>query len=374
MKKGLVSRDFIYKVIVSFVAAATPGGCDDADFRRDSFAAIEGLPEIERAMFVEVNRVREEQGLSPLQFDDALTAAARQHSDEMKRLYYFAHESPTPGLKDVSDRVYSAGLTDISVAENLASENSVPPSADAEAVGRKLTELLLASPYHRENILDRRFTHSGIGCVVSEEGTLFCTQVFSKRAINFKYIKLKKEVKDTLKVTLVIRSDDVIGVWLDEVNTYIFEPEEGLVVLNLSFREVDGPRKVVFARRRVGEYGTMKGFFMGSFDPEKPINFSAGITDVDVISEVQSRGETAFYVLEAEGKLLTSAGRLKIADGNAQHVVKLKSKKFKVKYPILAGSGLHEIYFVTGDETAHGLKIDADRPVTEAFCQIAPGE
>lgn len=354
------------------MATAAPGRCDEADFKRNLFAAIEGIPEVERAMFEEVNRVREEEGLPALEFDDGLTAAARQHSDEMNRLYYFAHDSPTAGLRSVSERVYSAGLTDISVAENLASENSVPASADAAAVGRKLTELLLASPYHRENIMDRRFTHSGIGCVASEEGTLFCTQVFSKRVIDFKNVKLKREVKDTLKVTLTLRSDDVVGVWLDEVNTYIFEPEEGLVVVNLLFREVDGSRKVVFARRPVNEYGAMKGFFLGNFDPEKPINFSAGITDVDVISEEQSREESAFYILEAEGELLTNAERLKVADGNVQCVVKLKRKKFKVKYPILVGSGLHEIYFVSGDETAHGLKVDADRPVTEAFCQNVP--
>ncbi len=375
MKKGLIKWDFIALVVVPVVAAgASMTGDGDARLRKDIFAGVNSLAEVERAMFGEVNRVREEQGLTPLKLDDGLTAAARQHSDEMNRLYYFAHESPTPGLKDVLDRVYNAGLTDISVAENLASENSVPASADAEAIGRKLTELLLASRDHRENILDRRFTHSGIGCTASEEGTLFCTQVFSKRAIDFKSIQLKKEVENTLKVTLAIRSDDLIGVWLDEVNTYIFEPADGLVVVNLFFREGDGPRKVVFARRPVDKYGTMKGFFMGNFDPKKPFNFTAGITDVDVVSEEQSREESTFYVLEGEGELLIPVERLKVADGDAQYVIKLKSKKFKVRYPILAGSGLHEIYFVTDDETAQGLKVNADRLVTEAFCQIAPGE
>jgi len=359
--------------VPALTAAASFAG-DDADFRRDLFSEIHGIPEVEEAMFKEVNRVREEAGLHPLAFDDGLTAAARQHSDEMRRLYYFAHESPTPGLKDALDRVYGAGLTDISVAENLASENSVPPSADADEVGRKLTELLLASEYHRENILDRRFTHSGIGCVVSDEGTLFCTQVFSKRSIVFKKIKLKRETAGVLRVTLTLETDDIIGVWLDEVDTHIFEPENGLVVVDLWFRTADGPRKVVVARRPANEYGAMKGFFMAEFDPEKPFDFSAGITDLDVVSEEQTRDESSVYVLEVEGEILTGAGNLKIADGNSQYDVKIKGKKFKAKYPILAGSGLREIYFVTGGETAHGLKVDADRPLAEAFCQTAPGE
>jgi hypothetical protein len=347
---------------------------DSADFERDLFSGIPGMADIEKAMFEEVNRVREEEDLPPFAFDDALTFAARQHSDEMKRLYYFAHESPTPGLGDVLDRVYSAGLTDMSVAENLASENSVPPSADPERVGRKLTELLLASEYHRENILDRRFTHSGIGCVASDEGTLFCTQVFSKRVINFNKIRLNEETDEILKIKLTFETDDVVGVWLDEVNTYVFEPENGAVAVDLWLREKDGSRRVVFARRPMGAYGAMKGFFMGTFDPEDPFDFRAGITDVDVISEERSREEASIYVLEVEGEILTDAETLKIADGKGQYGVGLKGKKFKTKYPLLAGSGLHEIYFVAGDETAHGLRIDTDRPLAEAFLQTAPGD
>jgi hypothetical protein len=359
---------------VLILVAAVPAVGDDADFRQDLFSGIRGIPDVEEAMFEEVNRVRAEEGLPPFAFDDGLTAAARQHSDEMKNLYYFAHDSPTPGLTTVLDRIYAAGLTDISVAENLASENSVPPSADAEEIGRKLTELLLASKYHRENILDRRFTHSGIGCVASEEGTLFCTQVFSKRSIKFKNIRLKRETADVLKVRLTLRTDDVVGVWLDEVNTRISEPEAGSVVVDLWFRIDDGPHKVVFARRPVDEYGTMKGFFMGKFDPAEPFDFGAGITDVDVVSEGQEREETVVYVLEAEGELLADAESLKIADGTVQNGIELKGRKFKAKYPVLAGSGLHEIYFVIGNEAAHGLKVDADRPLAEAFLQPVPGD
>jgi uncharacterized protein YkwD len=138
-----------------------------ASFGESLFIDIKGLDGIERAMFNEVNRVREERGLEPLIWDAQLTSAARQHSDEMERLFYFAHESPTAAFADLSDRVYLAGLTDISVAENLASENNIPLSADPEVVGREVTKLLMASEHHRANILDRRFTHSGVGCVAS---------------------------------------------------------------------------------------------------------------------------------------------------------------------------------------------------------------
>ena len=245
------------------VPAAALGGPAAVTFGESLFDDIAGLPDIEQAMFEEVNCVREDMGLARLEWDAGLASAARQHSDEMERLYYFAHESPTAGLGDVLDRVYLAGLTDISVAENLASENSIPPSADPAVVGREVTALLMASEHHRANILDRRFTHSGIGCAVSEEGTLLCTQLFSKRTIKFKSLKLKEETDDTLKVSLTLKTDDVVGGWLDEINTYVFEPEDGVVVVDLLFRASEGARKVVLARRGADEYGAMEGFFIG---------------------------------------------------------------------------------------------------------------
>jgi hypothetical protein len=111
----------------------------------------------------------------------------------------------------------------------------------------------------------------------------------------------------------------------------------------------------------------MKGFFMGKVDPKKPINISAGITDVEVISEEQTTGENPYYVLEAEGELLTDADSVKLADGNVRSSADLKGKKFKAEYVMPAGTGLHEIYFLVGEETAHAVKVDTDRPVAEAF-------
>jgi len=364
VKKGLFRCAFIVGFLLP---AAAPGEETAASFGESLFDDVKGLGDIEQAMFKEVNRVREDMGLAALEWDARLASAARQHSDEMERLFYFAHESPTAAFADLLDRVYLAGLTDMSVAENLASENSVPPSADPEVVGREVTALLMASEHHRANILDRRFTHSGIGCAASDEGTLLCTQLFSKRMIEFKSLKIREETVDTFKVSLALKTNDVVGVWLDEINTYVFEPEDGIVAVDLSFRVSDGARKVVLARRGVDEYGAMKGFFMGKVDPKKPINISAGITEVEVISEEQATAEYSYYVLEAEGQVLADADSVKLADGNVRCAANLKGKKFKAAYPMPAGTGLHEIYFLVGEETAHAIKVDTDRPITEAF-------
>jgi hypothetical protein len=185
--------------------------------------------------------------------------------------------------------------------------------------------------------------------------------------IEFKSLKIKEERTKTLEISLALKTDDVVGVWLDEINTYIFEPQDGVVNVDLLLREDGGDRKVVLARRGLDEYGAMKGFFMGKVDPRKPINISAGITDVEVISEEQTTAEYRYYILEAEGKVLADADSVKLADGNVRYAADLKGKKFKAEYAMPAGTGLHEIYFLVGEETAHAIKVDTDRPVAEAF-------
>jgi hypothetical protein len=349
-------------------------GAEEISFRDDLFGDISGLPAIEENVFGRLNEVRAEEGLSALEWDGALAAAARQHSDEMTRLYYFSHESPTPGLQHVLDRVYSSGLTDIVVAENLASENSVPVTADAASIADEFTRLFLASEAHRENMLDPRYTHAGVGCVASEEGTLFCTQVFSRRSLRLKSLRLREETREVLNVALTLKTDDVVGVWVDETDTLIFEPNDGKVSVKLWFRTDEGARKVVFARRGAEEYGAMKGFFMGKFDPRDPFSFGAGITEVEVLAETASTEAETLYVLEAEGELLAKAESFKLADGDTRLGVKTRGKKFKITYPILTGTGVHEIYFVVDSIANHGLKVDTEAPLAEAFRQVTEAE
>lgn len=341
-----------------------------ADFATNAFAETAGVPDIEGAVFNATNEAREAEGLPPLVVDDRLVTAARRHSDEMKRLLYFSHESPTPGLKDVRDRVYAAGLTDLVIGENLASENNIvaDPSA-ASDVGRAIVDLLLASEHHRANILDRRYTNLGVGCAISDEGTVFCTQVFSKRIINFKSIKLSENQEKTLKVTLTIKFDDEVGVWVDEEDVHVFQPKEGVVTIELLFPFSKGTRKVALARRVPGTFGPMTSFFVGRFNPKHPIHFREAITDIEVISEEQRVSDLKYYTLEAKGDVLSTFGKLRLADGDTHYVVKTDGRRFKARYGIPASTGTHKIFFVTDEDALHGLIVDTDAPLIEAFRQ-----
>lgn len=69
--------------------------------------------------FNRVNDYRDVLGLLPFEADPRLTQSARRHSKEMVDLKYFAHESPTNGLKSHTDRMKAAGYNN-GYSENIA--------------------------------------------------------------------------------------------------------------------------------------------------------------------------------------------------------------------------------------------------------------
>jgi uncharacterized membrane protein required for colicin V production len=120
----------------------------------------------ERQMFDLVNEERISAGLSALIWDDRVVPVARQHSEEMFRLKYFAHQSPVSGTP--FDRLKTAGITYSRAGENLAYAQSV-------AVAHRG---LMQSPGHRENILRPEFTHIAIGVVSAGPYGRMFTQMF----------------------------------------------------------------------------------------------------------------------------------------------------------------------------------------------------
>jgi len=107
--------------------------------------------EAEDRMLALINQTRFERGLPALVTDPQLQAAARDHSRDMFRRAYFAHE--TPDRKSPFERIHAAGIAYVMAGENIA----YAPDVD-EAQTR-----LMASPPHRANITDADFKRVGIG-------------------------------------------------------------------------------------------------------------------------------------------------------------------------------------------------------------------
>lgn len=107
----------------------------------------------EEQMIVWINQERQSRGIDPVSMDPLLTNVARQHSQEMWQLRYFAHVSPISGT--LVQRLLQAGATFRVAGENIA----LAPDVLIAFRG------LMNSPGHRRNILDPDFRRVGVGGV-----------------------------------------------------------------------------------------------------------------------------------------------------------------------------------------------------------------
>ena len=127
----------------------------------------------EAQLLDQLDRDRKAHGLPALVHDPRLAQIARRYSREMAETGEVAHYSRRSGRTE--DRVLAAG---ISPAPTFIGENvgSALTAADAE-------HGFMASPGHRDNILNRALTHVGVGVAVGREDggmvPLYFTQVFA---------------------------------------------------------------------------------------------------------------------------------------------------------------------------------------------------
>lgn len=128
----------------------------------------------ERRAFDLVNAERRARGRGPLVFDGELVRMARYHSENMARRGFFNHVD-RDGL-DLTGRASVLGLSGWrALGENIAyNQGYDDPTAFA-------VERWMISDKHRENILNREFTHAGIGIARAADGRIFFTQVFMTR-------------------------------------------------------------------------------------------------------------------------------------------------------------------------------------------------
>ncbi|HYE89926.1 MAG TPA: CAP domain-containing protein [Terriglobales bacterium] len=144
-------------MLTTLVALAAPlGAADEAP--------------LERAVLDEVNAARRAEGRGPLAADPRLTDTARAYSCAMAREGFFDHTAPDG--QTMGDRVRKAGLRYSVVGENIAKIESRDPAARAVAGWLK-------SPGHRENIMEPRFTHTGVGACRAGRAVYF-TQIFAR--------------------------------------------------------------------------------------------------------------------------------------------------------------------------------------------------
>ena len=111
--------------------------------------------EVEMTSFNLINEDRQKQGLPVLKFDSKVAAVARAHSEDMRDRNFYAHVNPDG--TNLSDRLRRAGIPFRVAGENLAlMTNHLDPASAANSQ-------FLTHDTHRSNLLNRQYTHVGIG-------------------------------------------------------------------------------------------------------------------------------------------------------------------------------------------------------------------
>jgi uncharacterized protein YkwD len=123
------------------------------------------------ALFNEINAQRAANGQSALAANGCVVYVAQLRSGDMAANGYFSHTSP-----DGSTAFSLLTAYDVPygwAGENLA-RNNYP---DDETVGVAIRDLM-ASPGHRDNILNSHYTQMGVGVAIDGEGIRYYTMTF----------------------------------------------------------------------------------------------------------------------------------------------------------------------------------------------------
>jgi len=152
-------------------SSADTAGAEQAD--RGTVPSDEDVlrAETEEGIVQVINQAREERGLSPLREDSRLQKIARRHSQDMANRRFFAHFNPDG--RDVVERLQTAKITGFTAAgENIFSKKRVEDPAPV------VIREWLGDLGHRKNLLNPRYTTTGVGIARGERGELYVTQVF----------------------------------------------------------------------------------------------------------------------------------------------------------------------------------------------------
>lgn len=135
------------------------------------FAAAAAQSNEESDIFELVNRERTRSRLGYLEWDDDLARVARNFSRQMALENFFGH-SDRDG-KTVIQRAAKVGWSKI--GENLFMCDGMNDFTSFSVRG------WMRSPTHRQNILDREWTDTGIGIYRTRDNRVYVTQVFVVR-------------------------------------------------------------------------------------------------------------------------------------------------------------------------------------------------
>lgn len=159
------------------VQAASAGSCPAA--ASEEQRALRNLIVSQEAnLAFLINRERRLHKVKLLLPDAAVGRIARQHSEEMRDLKYYGHDSPVEGMGNVADRFLRAfGVRPRCIAENISRRWGL----SCRLNDARITEShqgLMCSAGHRANILYPDFEVLGVGLAANLVEEYWITEVF----------------------------------------------------------------------------------------------------------------------------------------------------------------------------------------------------
>lgn len=130
---------------------------ESAAFARDT-AGLRDLERVRAELLTRIDAERRRARRQPLALDTRLDLAAQRHAEDMLARSYFAHRGPSGTT--VRERARAAGYEWSAIGENLA---------EGQQSVKEVVEGWMRSAAHRENILDRRFTQTGVGLALGRD-------------------------------------------------------------------------------------------------------------------------------------------------------------------------------------------------------------
>ncbi|MDI1231197.1 MAG: CAP domain-containing protein [Methylobacter sp.] len=147
--------------------------------------------DLERQIHQQINRVRQNHGLSQLDRDEQLADIARKHSSDMASYHFFSHtnlqgEDPVERAKNLGwnkKKQYAPNAWAIGPSENIfmnhlydkvvtTTQNGVMVKKEylwktQEEIVQSTVQGWMESPPHRKNILSPKYDQQGIGVAIS---------------------------------------------------------------------------------------------------------------------------------------------------------------------------------------------------------------
>ena len=130
------------------------------------------LVPMERKLLDLLNTDREARGLRPLELDANLVSLARARSEDMATRNYFGHVTPEGTM------VFNT-MDLLQIPYKLAGENLARNAYPADRSPTVAHEGFLNSPKHAENDYDPDFNKIGIGVAVTDNRTIYFTELFA---------------------------------------------------------------------------------------------------------------------------------------------------------------------------------------------------